>query len=165
MGKVINFAARLAERKQQEEERKIIGWLIWLYCSQCNTIEYTEMRIEGGRIHKCGTLVEEKGVEIDIRAEYTISVKNLLKLDQWEKQQDSSKIRRIIGGAKKLIAQFRDRELEYQSRLQAMIYEKIQLYPDTWEANVKDLGITETEPIGLQITMARQGSRYFNIDS
>ena len=78
MSKVINFAERLADRKAKEESRQIEGWLIWLHCPQCNTIEYTEMRMPGGRIHKCGTLVEEEEIPIDIRAEFTISQRNLL---------------------------------------------------------------------------------------
>jgi hypothetical protein len=39
-----------------------------------------------GRVHKCGTLVEEEEVQIDVRAEYTISLRNSLRLDELFKQ-------------------------------------------------------------------------------
>ena len=78
MSKVINFAERLADRKAKEESRQIEGWLIWLHCPKCNTIEYTELRMPGGRVHKCGTLVEEEEIPIDVRAEFTISQSCLL---------------------------------------------------------------------------------------
>ena len=39
-----------------------------------------------GRVHKCGTVVEEEEVQIDVRAEYTISLRNSLRLDELFKQ-------------------------------------------------------------------------------
>ena len=162
MSKVINFAERLADRKAKEESRQIEGWLIWLHCPKCNTIEYTELRMPGGRVHKCGTLVEEEEIPIDIRAEFTISQRNLDKLDELEEKQKSSKVMKFVGGGmKSMIKQLRAREEEYQQRLQNMTSERLNNYPDQWDPKGQGVEITVSEPLGLEITAARQGHQLF----
>jgi hypothetical protein len=165
MSKVINLADRLAERRAREESRSITGYLIWLHCPTCNTIEYTEMQMEGGRIHKCGTLVEEKEIEIDVRAEFTISQRNLQRLQQAEAEQQASKVRKLLGGMGSLLQQLRAREEEYQSRLQKMTQETIAPYPETWDPAENGVEVTTNDPIGLQITSARLGHRLFQQES
>ena len=162
MSKVINFAERLADRKAKKESRKIEGCLIWLHCPQCNTIEYTEMRMPGGRIHKCGTLVEEEEIPIDIRAEFTISQRNVDKLDKLKEKQKSSKVMKFVGGGmKSLVKQLRTREEEYQKRLQNMTSEHLSNYPEQWDPKAEGVEITVSEPLGLEITAARQGHQLF----
>ena len=162
MSKVINLAERLADRKAKEESRQIEGWLIWLHCPKCNTIEYTELRMPGGRVHKCGTLVEEEEIPIDVRAEFTISQRNLDKLNELEEKQNSSKVMKFVGGKmKSTIKQLRAREEEYQQRLQNMTSERLNNYPEQWDPKAQGVEITVSEPIGLEITAARQGHQLF----
>ena len=162
MSKVINFAERLADRKAKEESRQIEGWLIWLHCPKCNTIEYTELRMPGGRVHKCGTLVEEVEIPIDVRAEFTIAQRNIDKLDELEEKQNSSKVMKFVGGKmKSTIKQFRAREEEYQQRLQNMTSERLKYYPAQWDPKTQGVEITVSEPLGLEITEARQGHQLF----
>ena len=162
MSKVINFAERLADRKAKEESRQIEGWLIWLHCPKCKTIEYTELRMPGGRVHKCGTLVEEEEIPIDVRAEFTISQRNLDKLDELEEKQNSSKVMKLVGGrTKSTIKQLRAREEEYQQRLQNMTSERLNNYPEQWDSKTQGVEITVSEPFGLEITAARQGHQLF----
>jgi hypothetical protein len=68
----------------------------------CDTLEYTELAVPGGRVHnRCGTRVEEAVLEIDLRAEYTIADINLERL-------------KVLTS---LIEGQRARFLEYQERL------------------------------------------------
>lgn len=163
MSKVINFADRLADRKAKEEARSIDGWLIWLHCPKCNTIEYTEVQMEGGRVHKCGTLVEEKELPIDVRAEFTISQRNLQKLQELEEKQQSSKVMKLVGGGlQSLIKQLRAREEEYQQRLQNMTSITITPYPEQWDPSAQGVEFSVSDPLGLQISAARQGHQLFS---
>ncbi|MBI3992550.1 MAG: hypothetical protein HY342_04700 [Candidatus Lambdaproteobacteria bacterium] len=62
---------------------KLPGQLIWLHCPVCNTYEFTELPIPGGRRHRvCGAVVEEVAVDIDVRAEFTIAELNLMRLKE-----------------------------------------------------------------------------------
>ena len=76
MSKVINLAERREQKRKQDLFKPVQGWIVWLKCPKCETLEYSELRMSEGRIHKCGTLVEEQEVEIDVRAEYTVSLRN-----------------------------------------------------------------------------------------
>ena len=76
MAKVINLAERREQKNKEKQNNPLQGWIVWLKCPQCDTREYSELRMPEGRIHKCGTMVEEHEVEIDIRAELTISLRN-----------------------------------------------------------------------------------------
>ena len=89
MSKVINFAERRAEKESKKLIAPMPGYIFWLHCPVCRTTEYTEVQVNGGRIHnKCGAIVEENAVPIDIRAEYTIIVRNLEVLDGWSKKKN-----------------------------------------------------------------------------
>ncbi len=76
MAKVINLAERREQKIQKQLHSPMQGWIVWLKCPKCETREYSELRMPEGRIHKCGTMVEEHEVEIDIRAELTVSLRN-----------------------------------------------------------------------------------------
>ncbi len=84
--KIINLADRRAKKEDEAQNAPIRGWIIWLHCPKCKSLEYSEIEIPEGRIHKCGTLVEEEEVQIDVRAEYTISLRNSLRLEELFKQ-------------------------------------------------------------------------------
>ena len=108
---VISLDARRGERQEQEkpgkkpakeggpgapgtEDRPVSGRLIWLYCSTCNTLEYTEMAMSGGRVHNaCGTQVQEAEVELDLRAEYTLAGINLERIRIIENLLEGQRLR------------------------------------------------------------------------
>ena len=81
--KVINLADRRAEKEKESRNAPILAYITWLYCPKCKSLEYSELEMPNGRIHKtCGTLVEEEEVQIEVRAEYTISLRNSKRLDE-----------------------------------------------------------------------------------
>ena len=84
--KIINLADRRARKEDESRNAPIPGWIIWLHCPKCKSLEYSEIEMPDGRVHKCGTVVEEEEVQIDVRAEYTISLRNSLRLDVLFKQ-------------------------------------------------------------------------------
>ena len=74
--KVINLADRRAKKEDEARNAPISGWITWLYCPKCKSLEYSELEMPNGRVHKkCGSLVEEEEIQIDVRAEYTISLR------------------------------------------------------------------------------------------
>lgn len=111
--------------------------LYWLHCPTCDTLEYTEEAIPGGRRHKCGTVVAEAEVEIDARAEHTIAAVNL---------------ERIRTLTEYLEAQRRHYE-EYQRRLRALAGEAPAPYPLD-EDTARQLPIEGVDPMGLLISKA-----------
>ena len=113
--KVINLAERRAQRERQAASVPIPGWLGWLHWPKCETTEYTEILMAEGRNHKCGTLVEEKEVPIDVRAEYTISLRNLEILDNLlESQTPSRLLGRFLKTSRDALEQLPALEEEYQ---------------------------------------------------
>jgi len=159
---IINLAERRAQREAKEQMRSVSGWIVWLHCPSCKTLEYTEVRMDGGRIHKCGNMVEEKEVAIDIRAEYTISCRNLELLNQFK---STSKLASVLSLFSKNIDQFilqlKHTEQEYQNRLQIMMDSVLTAYPDDWKAEDYDPDLELLKPLGVQISAARQGQKYF----
>lgn len=116
------------------------GRLIWLHCPTCNTMEYTEMAMSGGRVHNtCGTQVQEAEVELDLRAEHTLSRINLERL----------------GILENLLAEQRGKYEEYQHRLSLAAGKKLEEYPLT-EEMLEKLPIAEVDAFGLLI------SRFFH---
>ena len=63
-----------------------IGILVWLYCPNCKTLQYTEFQATQGRKHKCGADVIEIEVPLDLTAENTICLKNLSILEELQQQ-------------------------------------------------------------------------------
>ena len=81
--KVINLADRRAKKENEARNAPIHAFITWLYCPKCKSLEYSELEMPNGRIHKqCGSMVEEEEVEIEVRAEYTISLRNSNRLDE-----------------------------------------------------------------------------------
>ena len=97
---IISFAERLRRKKEgdagagaedseqanesgeAEQREPLPGKLVWLRCAACNTLEYTEVVMAGGRTHNvCGNQVEEVELDIDVRAEFTIAHMNLERLE------------------------------------------------------------------------------------
>ena len=167
MGKVISLAERRAEREFRKQNEPIPGYLVWLHCPTCQTTEYTELRAKGGRLHnKCGTLVEEQEVAIDIRAEYTIVSRNLHLLEEWKNKTDLPKLfNKLLRSAKQVLPQIEAVEKEYQKRLNLMWSTPIPLYPEDWDPNEHGMVYKIIRPFGILLTAARQPDLYFPLES
>jgi hypothetical protein len=113
------------------------GQLIWLHCPTCGTIEYTELPMPGGRRHKCGTIVEEAVVDIDVRAEMTLAQANLRQIE-------------AIG---QLLEQHRQRYVEYERRLELIAGRRPEPYALD-EERLTSLPVAEVDPLGLLISHA-----------
>lgn len=112
----------------------IPGSITWLRCKSCGTLEYTEVDIAGGRRHKCGAIVEEARVEVDLRAEHTIALINLERIRALEAYLD---------------AQRRHYE-EYKRRLEILAGEAPVPYQVTPES-MSDLPVADSDALGLLI--------------
>lgn len=118
----------------------IPGRLIWLHCPTCNTLEYTELALAGARVHNsCGTQVEEIQVDLDLRAEHTITEINLERLN-------------ILGN---LLEDQRKVYEEYRNRLALAAGRALERYP-TEETGLEALPVAEVDAFGLLI------SRFFH---
>lgn len=156
----------LEKKKESEQSKKIqitqeeIGFLVWLYCPTCKTLEYSEIIHPKGRIHKCGTEVLEQKVTIDITAEYTICKRNLFYLEKVEydfiktlnKEKDSKK-KQEIEILKNLIQELKKIELAMIAKLKK-ITQKEKLIAYLW---VKDHPkfTTTIDSLGLAISNFR----------
>ena len=163
MGKVIDLNEWRSQKKGGDPLQPILGTLVWLHCPTCQITEYTELRMHGGRIHKCGTLVEEVEVSIDIRAEYTISQRNLEILEKFPKPHSGGKLKKLSQwmGTDKILQTIQHNEEEYQHRLRLMTPQKITPYPDEWSPEKNGMDCAKMQPSGILITPARQPNRHF----
>lgn len=124
----------------EETAGPLAGQLIWLYCPTCKIVEYTEMRMTGGRVHNvCGTQVEESAVELDLRAECTIAEINLERLSILEHLLQSERMRYE----------------EYRKRLALAAGRSIEAYPVS-EETMERLPVEEVDAFGLLV------SRFFH---
>lgn len=117
-------------------ERPVKGRLIWLFCPTCNTLEYTEMPMGGGRVHNtCGTQVTEAEVELDLRAETTIAGINLERIKILED---------LLGGQ-------RARYEEYRKRLALAAGQNLKPYTSPEEA-LGPVSVSDVDAFGLLIS-------------
>ena len=167
--KVISLADRRAKKEKRALEEPIIGKIIWLYCSKCKSLEYSEVQLPSGRIHKiCGTLVKEKEVKVDIRTEYTISLKNSMLLDKVfeEKNLPNFFLKTVFKKGRGMLESFQAAEVEYRKRLENMINKPVKPYPDDWDAKSVGMRLKIIDPLGLVLTEARQPNLHFpEVDS
>ena len=126
-------------QEKTAQENPVPGQLIWLHCPSCDTLEYTEMAMPGGRVHNCGTHVVEAGVELDLRAEHTLTRINLERLTLLEN----------------LLAGQRRNFEEYLQRLSLAARKPLEAYSFS-EALLEKLPIAEVDAFGLLI------SRFFH---
>ena len=166
--KVINLADRRAKKEDEARNAPITGWITWLYCPKCKSLEYTELEMPNGRVHKkCGTLVEEEEVQIDVRAEYTISLRNSKRLDGLFKE---TKIPGFLKPfAKKgmgMLENLQAAEVEYRKRLENIVNGALNPYPDNWDEKLLEMELKTLDPLGLILTEARQPNLHFpEVDS
>jgi hypothetical protein len=166
--KVINLADRRAEKEDEARNAPISGWITWLYCPKCKSLEYSELEMPNGRVHKkCGTLVEEEEVQIDVRAEYTISLRNSKRLDELFKE---TKIPGFLKPfAKKgmgMLENLQAAEVQYRKRLENIVNGPVNSYPDEWDEKSLEMELKTLDPLGLILTEARQPNLHFpEVDS
>lgn len=121
-----------------QDEKPLPGRLVWLYCPVCETYQYTEVVMSGGRVHNpCGTQVEEVEVEIDVRSELTLAEFNLDRL------RDLSE----------LLAAERSNYEEYRKRLQLVAGRSVSAYTLD-ETILQRLPVAEISPLGLLVPKA-----------
>ena len=166
--KVINLADRRAKKEDEARNAPITGWITWLYCPKCKSLEYSELEMPNGRVHKkCGTLVEEEEVQIDVRAEYTISLRNSRRLDELFKETKIPTFLKPL--AKKGIGMLENlhaAEVEYRKRLENIVNGPVNPYPDEWDEKSLEMKLKTLDPLGLILTEARQPNLHFpEVDS
>jgi len=145
------------KRKQKESaEKPYPGVLVWLHCPKCDTIEYTEIVAPHGRTHKCGTVVEEQEISLDLRAEYTITQFNLKQINKLLGKNKESRLRKLISRSldDALIA-LKSSEETYISRLHQAAGCQIPVYPGDVEELQERLPIREKNKLGLHISEFR----------
>ncbi|MBT4286621.1 MAG: hypothetical protein HOD92_04730 [Deltaproteobacteria bacterium] len=142
---------RFREKKKKEAaEKKHPGIMVWLYCPKCQTIEYTEVIAPSGRTHMCGMIVEEREVELDLRAEFTIVLYNLKIIDELIKGNQASKIRKLF--AKTLDKALFKLKKSEELYLERMGIKNIVPYEGDIEELKAKLPIKETNQLGLWIS-------------
>lgn len=151
--KAISFQDFKDRKIKEKKEEQCYGKMVWLYCPTCNTIEYTEVIAPNGRSHKCGTQVIEKEVEIDLRAELTITLYNLERINQLLKENRASKL-------KKLFAKSFDKTLQKllfseEMYLQRLNVHGIDPYPGSLEEMKDRLPIKVVNELGLYVSIFR----------
>lgn len=166
--KVINLADRRAKKEDEARNAPVTGWITWLYCPKCKSLEYSELEMPNGRVHKkCGTLVEEEEVQIDVRAEYTISLRNSKRLDELFKETKIPTFLKPL--AKKGIGMLENlhaAEVEYRKRLENIVNGPVNPYPDEWDEKSLEMKLKTLDPLGLILTEARQPNLHFpEVDS
>lgn len=154
--KPISLDSFRKKREQEEAERSYLGKMVWLHCPKCHTLEYTEIVSPAGRMHNCGTLVEEQEVELDLRAELTITLTNLATIEKLLEKNSGFKLIKIVSKSldKALIA-LKASEETYRERLTLAAGAKLEPYPGELEEIVDKLPVKETNRLGLLISEFR----------
>lgn len=160
---IIDFNQFRRQRELPQTSVGYPGFLIWLHCPSCNLVQYTTVQMHGGRVHKCGTLVDEVEVPIDVRCEYTLSLRNLTILKNWEALHlasfaDNRKLRNYLESS---LRQMEVNEIEFQKRLVSVLPSKLEPHPETWSPQEYCLELKTIEPFGILLSSARQSERYF----
>jgi len=141
------------KKQEKEDQRKYPAIMVWLNCPRCNTIEFTEIVAPDGRTHKCGALVREVEVEIDLRAELMITEKNLETINQLlEKNKPNRLIKLFAKSLDKALHALLISEKSYYERLLQLAKQAIPPYPDSIDDLKEQLGVREVNQLGLYIS-------------
>ncbi len=148
--KPISLDAFRKRKHKEEAEKPFPGTLVWLHCPICETIEYTEIVAPHGRTHKCGNVVEEIEVSLDLRAEYTLTQFNLETIASLLNKNKESRLRRLISKSlDNALISLKQSEENYISRLHLAAGCQIPAYPGNLGDLEKHLPIKETNKLGL----------------
>lgn len=148
--KTISFQAFKERKAKQEEERTYHGKMVWLFCPTCNSIEYTEVIAPNGRSHKCGTQVIEKEVDLDLRAELTLTLYNIERIKQLLKENSASRLKKLF--AKSFDKALKNLLLSEEMYLQRLHAEGVPPYPDPINEIKERLPIKIVNELGLYIS-------------
>ena len=161
--KVINLAVRRAKKEHEARNAPIPGWIVWLHCPKCNTLEYSEISMPDGRVHKkCGTLVEEEEIQIDVRAEYTISMRNSKRLDElFRETKIPGFLKPLAKKGTGMLENLQAAEKEYRERLENIAGGTVSPYLNEWDENSLNMDLKILDPLGLILTEARQPDLHF----
>ena len=78
-GDVIPISSSMLDKSQQDD----FITLVWLFCPHCNSLEYSSVLSQSGRVHNlCGNNVLEKQVKLVAQVEYDITQYNIPNLNQ-----------------------------------------------------------------------------------
>lgn len=154
------------KREQEAADRPCPGKMVWLYCPKCNTLEYTEIISPAGRMHNCGTQVEEREVELDLRAEMTITEANLATIEGLLKKNSGFKLIKIVAKSlDKALLALKYSEEVYRDRLNLAAGTTIEPYPGEIKELMDRLPVRTTNRLGLLISNFRfEPEKRFNPD-
>ncbi|MCP4753187.1 MAG: hypothetical protein GY866_20040 [Proteobacteria bacterium] len=140
----------------ENSENKIPGILVWLHCPGCNTFEYSEILAPNGRTHKCGSLVEEVEVDVDLRAELTIARLNLEKINTLLDQNKEFRLIKLVSKSldNALVALKKSEEV-YLERVLVAGKRQIVPYPGDIDELRDKLSVKEINKLGLLISEFR----------
>ena len=151
--KAVSFQDFKDRKVKEKNEEQYYGKMVWLYCPTCNTIEYSEVISPNGRSHKCGTQVIEKEVDIDLRAELTITLYNLDRINHLLKENNASRLKKLFAKSfDKTLQKLLFSEEMYLQRLNA---HGITPYPGSIEEIKDRLPIKVVNELGLYISEFR----------
>ena len=166
-GKPISLDQFRKKREKEEAEKPYFGKMVWLHCPNCKTLEYTEIISPAGRMHNCGTLVEEREVELDLRAEITITNINLETIEELLKKNSGFKLMKIVSKSldKALIA-LKSSEETYRERLMMAAGLNLTAYPGDSESITDKLPVKIKNKLGLLVSDFRfEPENRFNLNS
>ncbi|OGG97020.1 MAG: hypothetical protein A2508_07075 [Candidatus Lambdaproteobacteria bacterium RIFOXYD12_FULL_49_8] len=150
------FRKKKAEQEAEYKNRPWEGTLVWLFCPTCDLLEYTEIVAKKGRTHKCGTQVVERPVDLDLRAELTISLANLVRLEQLLTETGKTRLKKLLSRAmEKSLKQVKAVELTYIDRLHKAAGIGLTPYEGEMEDLAAKLPIAEKNPLGLWVSQFR----------
>ncbi|PCI29592.1 MAG: hypothetical protein COB67_03710 [SAR324 cluster bacterium] len=154
--KPISFADFRERKLKKQAEETLPGVLVWLYCPTCNIIEYTEVVAPNGRTHHCGTLVQESEVQVDFRAEMTITERNLKKIEILLQENQKFRLKKLLARSlDKVLINLKNTEETYLQRLQMASSYQATPYPEDFETLKEKLPIKEENKVGLFISEFR----------
>ena len=126
---------------------------MWLSCPQCSTIEYTEIRAPYGRSHKCGAQVQEIEVEVDLRAELTITRFNLETIHTLLAQNKKNRLAKLISRSlDNALISLKQSEETYIQRLFLAAKGPLKPYPGAIDELKGRLPVKETNKLGMLIS-------------
>ncbi len=144
------------KKEKEEAERYFPGKMVWLYCPKCKSLEYTEIISPAGRMHNCGTRVEEREVELDLRAEITVTEYNLQVIGGLLSKNSRFKLVKILSKSlDKALVALKASEETYRDRIVLAAGMNLPPYPGEIEELADKLSIRDTNRLGLLISAFR----------
>jgi|APSaa5957512622_1039677.scaffolds.fasta_scaffold75419_2 hypothetical protein len=152
-GKAISLDDFRKRREKEKSEEAIPGVLVWLSCPECSTVEYTEIAAPYGRSHKCGAQVKEIQVNVDLRAEYTITRLNLELIDDLLGQNKKNRLIKLVSRTlDNALVSLKKSEETYIERLLLAAKGPLESYPGSIDDLKTKLPIKEINKLGMLIS-------------